>query len=151
MTKQRPPVSFNRALTKIAALIGWDSAAAICNVAERTVRNWSDPDTDAEMSLRDALRLDTAYQKAGGVGAPLLNSYMLRLDIEIGAEDRCRHQLLAATAKSAGEAGEAVSALIKASNEDATNNDFRAAMIEAEEAVQALSGCIALIKSIGGR
>ena len=54
MTKRREPLTYHRALTTIAALIGWDRAAAICGVGERTVRYWSDPDCETEIRLTDA-------------------------------------------------------------------------------------------------
>lgn len=151
MTKQRPPLSFNRALTKIAALVGWDTAAILCNVAERTVRKWSDPDTDTHISLRDALRLDRAYQEAGGIGAPLFECYALRLEIEGGADASDVETLIEASSATAKEAGEAVAALIRASRPDATPRERLEAVKEAEDAIQALTVNINLIGTGGSQ
>lgn len=145
MTKLRHPLTFHRALTRVAGVIGWDGAAEECGVAERTVRNWSDPDADAEISLRDALRLDIAYQRAGGRGAPLFECYALRLDTEGVRAHGDADSLVTASAATAKEAGEAVSALIHASRQSATEADRREARREAEEAIAALTKHITML------
>ena len=58
MTKVRSPLTFELALTKVAAVIGWPRVAEVCGQAERTVRNWSDVDTSARVNMDAALRLD---------------------------------------------------------------------------------------------
>lgn len=139
MTKQRPPLTFNRALTRIADVLGWDGCAHICGTAERTVRNWSDPDTGSEISIRDALRLDVAFQKAGGVGAPMFECYTVQLEMDGMRRAGDLDALVTASAASAKEAGEAISALIHAARAGATDADVRRARIEGEEAITAIT------------
>ena len=44
MTKIREPLTYERTLTTIAQVIGWDRCAAICGVKSvEAVRRWSDP------------------------------------------------------------------------------------------------------------
>jgi len=66
MTKRREPLTYQHTLTKIAGLIGWDRAGAVCGVTSRQVRNWSDPDCETEIRLIDAERLDRAFIELGG-------------------------------------------------------------------------------------
>ncbi|MFC0683568.1 hypothetical protein [Novosphingobium clariflavum] len=115
MTKVREPLTYQAVLTDIAALIGWDRCAAICGVrSDRTVRNWSDPDCETEIRLIDAERLDRAYMDYGGDHAPFHRLHALRLDIaNREAPDRDLAVLAGTAAK---ETGEAVAALIEASN-----------------------------------
>lgn len=152
MTKLRFPGTFEHGLSEIAGRIGWDTCGLICDGrSSSTIRSWADPDIANRMCIRDALRLDVEYQKEGGIGAPLLNSYAIRLAIELHDQTASREQVLQAASKASREAGEAIASLITASSDGATTHDYRVAMQEADDAVQALTGCIALLKSIGGR
>lgn len=147
MTKRREPITFHRALTIVAAHIGWDRCAAICGVTERAVRNWSDPDTDAEIRLIDARRLDQAYLEHGGAEPPFMQVYQLQLELAaLSATDRSKCLSLAASA-AAKEGGEAVAALIRASQPHAGAADRRAAEREAEEAIAALSKGLAILRT----
>lgn len=111
MTKLRQPLSPYRALTRIADLIGYDGCAAVLNKTEWTIRKYADPDTEREISLRDAIRLDLAFQRAGGNGAPLFESYATRLEIELGHEGDPGH-LIHASREAARESGEALDAAL---------------------------------------
>jgi len=116
MTKRREPITFHRALTIVAAHIGWDRCAAICGVTERAVRNWSDPDTDAEIRLIDARRLDQAYLEHGGAEPPFLQVYKLQLELAaLSASERSKCLGLAASG-AAKEGGEAAAALMRAAS-----------------------------------
>lgn len=141
MTKRRDPLTFHRALTVVAARIGWDRCAGITGRTERQVRNWSDPDADSEISILDANRLDKAFIAAGGDHGPFQQVYNALLDIATAEIDA---DLVHAAAKAAKESGEAVSALIEA----ASSNDpevRRRARQEAEEALQALASGVAAL------
>jgi hypothetical protein len=143
VTKRREPLTYHHALTRIAALIGWDSAGAICGVSGRMVRYWSDPDCETEIRLLDAERLDRAYLAAGGDHAPFQRLLTLRL--EIAQRDAAGRDVAAAAATAAKEAGEAVSALIEASAPDACRSKRRTARREAEEAIEALQDGLAAL------
>ena len=60
MTKRREPLTYQRTLEIVAATIGWDNAAAMCGVSQRSVRNWSDHDCQQEIRMIEAAlkRLD---------------------------------------------------------------------------------------------
>jgi hypothetical protein len=142
MTKRREPLTYHRALTKVAALLGWDTCAGLCGVTDRAVRNWSDPDTDSEIRVIDAERLDRAYLAAGGDHAPFHQVFGLRLDI--AACDR-RADLTIAAARTAKESGEAVSAIVLAAIPGASPAALRRAREEGEEAIDALTESLAAL------
>jgi hypothetical protein len=142
VTKRREPLTYHRALTKVAALLGWDVCAGLCGVTERAVRNWSDPDTDSEIRVIDAERLDRAYLNAGGDHAPFHRVFGLRLDI---AGHETQADLTIAAARAAKETGEAVSAIVLAATPGATPAARRKAREEGEEAIDALTDSLAAL------
>lgn len=142
MTKRREPLTFHRALTIIAAQIGWDNCAAICGVSERSVRYWSDPDCETEIRLIDAQRLDQAYLERGGDHAPFHQVYALRIGIVAA---RTQHaDLLAMAATAAREGGEATAAIITAAHAPSAAA-LRAARKEGEEAIEAITASLAAL------
>lgn len=145
MTKRREPMTFHSALTSVAALIGWDRCGAICGVTERAVRNWSDPDTESEIRMLDAERLDRAYLAAGGDHAPFHRVYSLRL--EIAQREAAARDLTQSAANAAKEAGEAVSALIEAAARRGDPAAIRAARKEGEEAIAAMQAGLAALEA----
>lgn len=143
MTKLRSPLTPYRALTRIVDLIGWDGCATVCEKSEWTMRKYADPDTEREISLRDAIRLDTAFQRAGGEGAPLFEAYAARLEIE-------RHSienpdcLIGLTREAARESGEAIDAVLSLT----TGGNKHAALKEAEEALVSFNKVVMTLKRI---
>lgn len=142
MTKRRDPITFERALTTVAARIGWDSCAAICGVSERMVRYWSDPECEVEIRLIDALRLDKAFIQRGGDHAPFHQTYALRLELA-ASEPAAGLVDLAATA--ALESGQAIAALLDAAAKPSCPKAARRARQEGEEAIDALTRGLAAI------
>lgn len=145
MTKRRLPLTFENALTKVAGHIGWAEVARICGTAENTVRNWSDPDTTARITLEAALKLDIAFHGAGGDGAPFLTCYATRRELECLAAVPGREALLTSIAKTSKEAGEAVSASLAAAHPAAERADFSIAKREIEESIEALRNQLAAL------
>ena len=143
MTKLRAPLSPHRALTKVAALIGWDKAGAIVNKAERTVRNWSDPETAAGVTLEAGLALDRAFVVAGGEGAPFFAWYQLQLGIQCSELVSTSRSRLERAATAAKETGEALAAQMMANRPGASATDLAIAKRETEEAIAALSDTLA--------
>lgn len=140
MTKRREPLTYQATLTVIAARIGWDRCAAICGVTERAVRYWSDPDCETEIRLIDAERLDRAYLEHGGDHAPFHRLHALRLDI--AGRDAPDRDLAALGGLVAKETGEAIAALIDASN--STDRRVRnRARKEIHEAIESLTDGLA--------
>lgn len=148
MTKVRPPLTFENALTKIAAQIGWAEVARICKAAENTVRNWSDQDTTAKVSLESAFLLDVAFQVAGGDGTPFLDCYATRVEAELFEATTDRRALLAGVASAARETGQAVAASLHAARPDASTADFIVAEREVEEAIAANRNILATLRRL---
>jgi len=155
MTKLRPPLTFENALTKVAGTIGWARTAEIVGFAERTVRNWSEPDTTASITLEAAWKLDVAFLEAGGDTPPFLHCYAKRVDLEALAATGGREALIAGAALAARESGEAVSATLAAAHPNATPADFAIAEREIEQAIEAKTSMLAhvrqLIRNVTGR
>lgn len=148
MTKLRAPISFEDGITRIAGHLGWAAAAAVIDQKERTLRAYSDPDDPRQIALRDALRLDQAYQRAGGDDAPLLDAFALQLDVAMRESNRCRAELSRRTARLAVEGGQAVSALIVATDPNATDADRALAAREVRENMDAARDVLPLL--VGG-
>lgn len=148
MTKRREPLTFHRALTKAAAVIGWDRIAALCGVTERTVRYWSDPDCETEICMIDAERIDRAVLDHGGSVAPFHQVYSLRLGIASHAEAGGSLDPIVMAANAAKESGEAVAAMIAASSAGASSAQKRAACQEIEEAINVLTAALASLGRI---
>ena len=142
MTKRRAPLTFHRALTQIAARIGWDHAGAICGVTDRTVRYWSDPDCETEIRLIDAERLDRAFLAAGGDHPPFHRVYAQRL--ELAAHDAAACDLSQLAGRTARETGEAVAAMIAAAG-SASPATRRRAREEVAQAIEALTSSMAAL------
>ena len=147
MTKRRHPLTFENVLAKVAGHLGWDETAKICGQAPRTVRNWSEPDTTASITLEAALRLDVAYHAAGGEGTPFLLCYATRVDAESFVSVPGREALIASAARSARENGEAVHATLTAAHPKAVLGDFAIAEREIEESINALHVQLAALRA----
>lgn len=146
MTKLRPPVSEGQALDRIAGVLEWSGMAKLLGKAERTVRNWGEPDTTAGISYRDALALDVAYQLKGGQGAPLYDCYALRLNMAQAVMNADAEALSRAAKAAAKEGGEAVAALIEASRPGATAADRLIAKREVQESIEVLASTLPMLE-----
>lgn len=146
MTKLREPLTYQRTLTEVANLIGWDRAAAICGVTVRAMRYWSDPDCETEIRMIDAERLDRAFLEYGGDHAPFHRLHALRLDL--ASREPADHCMAALAGKTAKETGEAVAAMLEA----AASNDprkRRRARQEIQEAIDVLTTSAAALDEPG--
>lgn len=149
MTKDRAPLSVEAALVRIAGRFdnGFEDLAPIVGRIPRTVRNWSDPDTDEQVPIDCAIALDLAFIAAGGTGAPIFEAYALKLELAEGDKFGDRHQLLRTAQDVARETGEANAAIIGAAHPSATDADRARALREAIEAREALNVAIPLLSS----
>jgi hypothetical protein len=146
--KPRPPVSFELALTKVAAVIGWDEAGRIVDNAPSTVRAWSDQDVAAGIRLDAALKLDTAYKAAGGEGPPpMLQCYLTRLEADVALATSCKIELALKAGKAAKEGGEAIAAVIAAAQPGACEKTIARAELETEEAIAAHTDTLATLRA----
>lgn len=136
MTIPRRPVTFERALAQIADLLGWDGCAEVLGKSESHVRKLGAPDTEREISLRDAVRLDDAWQRAGGEGAPLIECYALKLGMGALVFPANTNRILARAERAAKENGEAVAAAISLATRTGDPAARLNAIREIEEAIQ---------------
>jgi hypothetical protein len=116
------------------------------------VRKLSDPDAERHINLRDARRLDTAFQREGGEGAPLHECYALQLELSTGVRSFCSAEMLNAVGSVARETGEAVSAALTAI-EQGTPKARRDAIREVEEGIASLTsmlGKLGAAEAFGG-
>ncbi len=139
MTRLRRPATFARALTAIADLLGWDGCADVLGKSESHVRKLGAPDTEREISLRDSVRLDAAYRRAGGEGAPLLECYAIKLDMHMPVEPASPDCLISGAALAAKESGEAVAASLALASNAHDPICRSAAVRELEEAIAEMS------------
>lgn len=147
MTKIRTPLTFENALTTVAAALGWKKTARIVGRSENTVRNWSDNDTTTGITLEAALQLDVEYHKAGGEGAPFFNCYATL--VESARLDACPEiqALIAGAAKVAKETGEAIEATLNAATTSSGLSDIAIAERELEEAINAQTNALAAVRA----
>jgi len=140
LTLAREPLSFPRAITKIAAVIDYPDMARVIGRSESLTRKWSHPARKAFPTLAQAVAIDGAYVAAGGDGTPLLEAYAQQLDVAIGREIACQLALSAAVAVAAKEFGEAVAASLAVARPGAPNQGavFHA-LNESEEASAAMA------------
>lgn len=139
MTKIRKPLTFQRSLSLIADELGWDGCAAVLGKSESLLRKLSDPDTEREISLQDALRLDNAFYRAGGEGAPMFDCYALRLEAPAIAEAATDTSVVMAAGIVAKEAGEALSATMHLIVNMDDPKAQEQAVIETEQAISVMS------------
>lgn len=147
MTIPRKPVTFARAMEEIASLLGWDGCGEVLDKSESQVRKLGAPGTDREISLRDAVRLDTAYIAAGGEGAPLLECYALKLNLRVAKQQDDVSCMLTGAAKAAKESGEAVAAAIDLAGRVDDPKARLNACREIEEAITELTRLLARVAS----
>jgi len=153
MTKRRAPLTYARALTRVAELLGWDGCAQVIErtdgrpVTENWVRKLSDPDAEREISLRNAFRLDAAYQRAGGEDAPFRDCYSLRLEMEGDTGRASTSDLMSAASVAVKETGEAMSFTLAAIENSASKEHRVRALKELEEGIASLT---AMAVKLGG-
>jgi hypothetical protein len=148
MTKVRAPLSLDGALARIAGQLpgSWAEMAKEVDRSERQVRNWGDPDVPDAIPMPAAIKLDLAFQKAGGEGAPIHDVYALllhtaRSDAFADQIDLSRH-----TAVAIRENAEAACAQIRCTMPGASPNDLAAAVRETEEAINAATATLAVLR-----
>lgn len=149
MTKVRAPLSIDAALARIAGQLvgGFEEMARVSGRCTRTVRNWGDPDTPEQVPVDCAIALDLAFIAAGGTGAPIFETYALKLELAEAAKFADRFELLRHAQRVARETGEANAAIIGAAQPSATDADRARALGEALEAIDALKHAVPLLEA----
>lgn len=150
MTKARAPLTFDNALVKIAALLGWEAMAKVVEKKERTVRNWSDPDTGEQCPIGDAHKLDLAYQVAGGEGAPMFETYALLLEVSRAERFADQAELGRRLRIAIKEGAEAHTAILELALPGADDSSRPRTRREVEEAIAALTATLPLLADDAG-
>lgn len=145
MTKPRAPLTYDNALTRIAAQIGWAAMAEAVGQRERTVRDWGDPDLERGCPIEAAELLDLAFQTGGGEGAPMHETYSLRLEAAYAHRFATGIDLARTVCNMIREGAQAKEKMIIASLPGATDQDRRDALRELEEFIAAARAGIPLL------
>lgn len=152
MTKRRPPLSVNAALDRISVQVdgGWATMGAAIGVKERAVRNYGDPDRPEEISARDAITLDILFQRHGGEGAPIFETYALQLETERAEVFATQTDIARRAMTAMKETSDAERAAIACTLPGADDADRMNAIREHEEAIRALTNTLAALKKGAG-
>lgn len=149
MTKLRAPISIDQALDRIAGTLpgGRDQMAAICGVESgETVRAWGDPaKPERQLWFDRAILLDIAFQRAGGEGRPLFETYALQC--EVAREDAFADEIeiLNRACTLIREDAEAQEAMVQASLPTAGPHDRSHAVRQLEDVVREATAAIRLL------
>lgn len=148
MTKIRAPLSIDSALARIAGALpeGWKDIARIANRAEATVRAWGDADRPEQIPLPAAIALDIAFQRAGGEGRPLFETYALQCEVarEVAFADEI--ELSRRACIMVRETSQAIDAMIRASQAAPEAGARVKAIRELEDVVREASAAIAVLQ-----
>ena len=151
MTKRRDPLTPYRALCDVEELLGWDGIAGVTRKAISYLRKLSDPDAGRAITVQDAIRLDAAFLRAGGIGTPFLEAHTAQIELLVTEADPVPvSPLLSAISIAAKEIGEAVAAAIDLASHAEDPKARQTAVKEAEEGVAAMLALLTTIKR-GGR
>jgi hypothetical protein len=153
VTKPRRPLTFEDAVTKAAAEIGWPAVCEILGKGDRAARNLGDPDVGPTagvgITLNQALALDVAVRAAGGKHGPFHHCYSTLLDtLLLQACSDCV-AIAQAAAFAAKEAGDAICEATKASLPGAAPAQRLIAERELEEAIAAFKVALATLRAGG--
>ncbi len=125
--------------------------AAIVDRHRATVYKWGDPDGTEGIPFDCMIKLDVAYRRAGGEGAPLLAAYKAQLAIA-EADDgyAIQDELALLTMKAVKEDSEAIAAQIACTRPDATPECFQTAIRETKESIVAKQKSLASLEKGAG-
>jgi len=148
VTKVRAPLTLDRALARIAGQLpgGWLEMGKLVDRSERQVRAWGDPDSPDVINMPAAIKLDIAFQGAGGQGAPIHDVYALLL--QTGRSEAFADQLDLAVHASVAirEQAEAACAQIRCTMPGAEAKDIATAVRETEEAIDAATATLTVLR-----
>lgn len=152
MTAVKPPMSIEAALARIAGQLegSWAEMAEICNRALATVYAWGNSNVGDSIPMDCAIKLDIAYMRAGGIGAPIKSVYDLKVDCANRMAFADQAELASLTGKHIKESAEATIAQLACHQPGATPSDLRTAIRETQEAAEATLNTLAALKKSAG-
>lgn len=139
MTLARDPLTFPKAISTIAGVLGYPRMAEIVSRSERLVRKWSHPLAKAHPTVAQGVTLDAAFVEAGGESAPISETYLQLLDREVSERVANRLALTVAVATAAKESGEAIAAALAVTNPGTGPREVHRAETELEEAQSSMA------------
>lgn len=150
MTLHRAPGSIDAALARIAGQLegGWAGVGRVVGKSESMARAWGHPGRREQIPMDDAIALDLAFQAAGGIGAPIFETYALQLDLACINRFADRAALGVHLASVIKESAEAESAMLSAILPDAGPAETRRALRELDEALVAMGTARALLNNM---
>ena len=151
MTKVRPPLSVDAALGRISGQLpgAWAEMAKLVDRAESTVRAWGDHEKPDQIPLPCAITLDIAFQRAGGEGRPLFETYALQLDVARENAFAGEIEIARRACLLIREGSQAQEALVLASLPSATARCRANAVRELEDVARVVTSAIALLAVSG--
>ena len=149
MTKLRPPMSIDGALSRIAGVLpgSWGEMAKLVERTETTVRKWGDHNQPEQISLSAAIALDIAFERAGGDGTPLLDTYLLQVQVSREEAFADGIAIQRDACDMAREAGQAVEALVRAGLPGATADDRKHAIAQIEDVDRVIPRAVARLRA----
>lgn len=147
MTKQRPPLSIDAALGRISGQLpgSWTEMATIVGRSESTVRRWGDHDASEQISLPAAIALDIAYQRAGGEGKPIFETYALQVQVATSHAFASEIELARRACDLIRDGAKAEEAMVLASLPSATAIERTTAIRQLEDVNRVVTGAIAML------
>lgn len=148
MTKLRPPLTIDAALTRAADILpgGFPALAELTGRSASLVRAWGDPDRREEIPLSVAMLIDQAVRAATGE-TPFTSWMQGRLNLAGVAAPFDAADLVARIAEVVRETGQANAALVEATRPGASPADLATAQRETEEAIAVLLRTLPLIRA----
>jgi hypothetical protein len=149
MTKLRPPLTTGAAVDRVAGQLsgGYSELAAKLDRGEAYVRAWGDPDRREKICFDDAIAADLIYREAGGVGAPMFETFAYQLDHAGVSRFADEVELARLVGVSVRESGEAHALAIAMATPGADRSALAATIREAEEAVAAWNGLLQRLRT----
>lgn len=147
MTKVKPPMSIDTALARIAGQFenGYKDLARIVDRHESTVRAWGNEAKPDLIPMPIAIALDIAYERAGGEGRPLFETYALQVKVAREAAFASEIALAQRVCILIREGAQAYEAMVLASLPSASSRERTHAIKELEDVVREATSAIALL------
>ena len=123
--------------------------AKLVDRSESQVRRWGDHNATDQIPLPCAIILDIAYQRAGGDGRPLFETYALQLQVAREHAFTGEIEMARRVCALIREGAEAQEALVLASLPSATQLDRTNAVRELEDVSRVVTSAIALLTNWG--
>lgn len=147
MTKLRPPLSIEAALSDVIDAIGMDAAIAATGRTKHYLRGLSDPDKRERLTCADAIALDAAHHTALGT-RPIHDMMGLKLDARAADAESCVDRLFASTIEAMKESSEADVALFEATRPGASRATRQTAMRELVQSLNARRRQIPILRAM---